>query len=71
MPGISGYALIRRIREMPPEHGGKVPAIALTAYARAVDGERALAAGFQEHVTKPVDPDGLTAVVAKLAGIAN
>jgi CheY-like chemotaxis protein len=55
---------------MPANRGGKTPAVALTAYARAKDGERAFAAGFQAHVTKPVDPDRLTAVVANLAGIA-
>jgi signal transduction histidine kinase len=69
MPDINGYALIHRIRGMPAERGGNTPAIALTAYARTVDGERAFTAGFQAHVTKPVDPDNLAAVVAELAGI--
>ena len=68
MPDVSGYSLIRKVREMPADRGGGVPAIALTAYARQVDSDRALAAGFQAHVTKPVDPDALTAVVSALAG---
>ncbi len=66
MPDVDGYALLRRVRALPVERGGGVPAVALTAYARDVDGERALAAGFQAHVTKPVDHDQLTAVVANL-----
>jgi signal transduction histidine kinase len=70
MPDVDGYSFIRRIRSMPASRGGKTPAVALTAYARSQDGERAFAAGFQAHVTKPVDPDRLTAVVANLAGIA-
>jgi signal transduction histidine kinase len=70
MPDVNGYSLIRRIRSLPGERGGRTPAIALTAYARAEDGERAFAAGFQAHVTKPVDPERLTAVVANLAGIS-
>jgi len=55
---------------MPADHGGRTPAVALTAYAREEDGERAFKAGFQAHVTKPVDPDQLAAVVANLAGIS-
>ena len=67
MPEVSGYSLVRQIRAMPVLRGGRTPAIALTAYARPVDGQRALAAGFHAHVTKPVDPERLTAVVAQLA----
>jgi signal transduction histidine kinase len=70
MPDVNGYSLIRRIRGMPADHGGRTPAVALTAYAREEDGERAFKAGFQAHVTKPVDPDQLAAVVANLAGIS-
>jgi len=70
MPDVNGYSLIRRVRTLPGHRGGRTPAVALTAYARAEDGERAFAAGFQAHVTKPVDPDRLTAVVANLAGIS-
>jgi signal transduction histidine kinase len=69
MPDVSGYALVRRVRSLPGDQGGKTPAIALTAYARAEDGQLAFAAGFQAHVTKPVDPDGLIALVANLVGI--
>jgi signal transduction histidine kinase len=68
MPDVDGYSLLRRIRSMPVDRGGKTPAIALTAYARSVDAERAFSAGFQAHVTKPIDQDVLTAVVADLAG---
>jgi CheY-like chemotaxis protein len=70
MPDVNGYSLIRRVRRLPGERGGRTPAIALTAYARAEDGERAFAAGFQAHVTKPVDLGRLTALVANLAGIS-
>jgi CheY-like chemotaxis protein len=70
MPDVSGYALIRRVRSLPESDGGRTPAIALTAYARAVDGERAFSAGFQAHVAKPVDAERLTAVVANLAGLS-
>ena len=68
MPGEDGYTLIRKIRLLPPERGGKIPAAALTAYARAEDRMRALLAGFQLHVPKPVEPAELAAVVASLAG---
>ncbi|MCA1555963.1 MAG: PAS domain S-box protein, partial [Acidobacteria bacterium] len=61
MPGEDGYTLIRKIRSLPPERGGKIPAAALTAYARAEDRMRALLAGFQLHVPKPVEPAELTA----------
>jgi signal transduction histidine kinase len=67
MPDVDGYSLIRTVRAMETARGGGTPAIALTAYARAVDGERALAAGFQAHVMKPVDPDRLVALIARLA----
>ena len=51
-----GYALIRQIRQHEAEHGGFLPAVALTGYARAEDRARVLAAGFQAHLPKPVDP---------------
>ncbi len=54
MPGMSGYDLIQQIRTLP--HGGATPAIALTAYARDEDRHRALEAGFNDYLTKPVDP---------------
>jgi PAS domain S-box-containing protein len=68
MPGEDGYSLIRRVRERGADRGGRVPAAALTAYARSEDRAAALAAGFQRHVAKPVDPGDLAAVVAALAG---
>lgn len=67
MPVEDGYSLIRRIRALPAEKGGKVRAIALTAYAREEDRIRAISAGFHMHVSKPIDPLHLVAVVANLA----
>ncbi|WP_447978523.1 response regulator [Candidatus Nitrospira bockiana] len=67
MPGEDGYELIRRVRAMAPEQGGRIPAVALTAYARAEDRVRALSAGFQMHVAKPVEPIELATVVASFA----
>ena len=68
MPGEDGYALIRRVRALGPEHGGQVPSAALTAYARAEDRVKAILAGFQMHLAKPVEPAELIATVAGLAG---
>jgi signal transduction histidine kinase/ActR/RegA family two-component response regulator len=68
MPGEDGYALLRELRGRPPDRGGRTPAAALTAYARPVDAERAMAAGFQVHLAKPVEPSDLAAVVARLSG---
>ncbi len=68
MPEEDGYALIRKLRALSQEQGGRIPAVALTAYARAEDRTQALLAGFQLHVPKPVDPTELAAVVANLAG---
>ena len=68
MPEESGYTLIRRVRERPPERGGRVPAAALTAYARLEDRTRALRSGFQMHVPKPLNPTELVTIVASLAG---
>jgi CheY-like chemotaxis protein len=67
MPNADGYSLVRRLRLLPPERGGRTPAIALTAYARTEDRDEALAAGFQRHVPKPVDLDALAHAVAELA----
>ena len=66
MPGLDGYAFIRTVRGLPPEAGGRTPAIALTALARPKDRVRALAAGFQTHLPKPVDPSELVLTVANL-----
>jgi signal transduction histidine kinase len=68
MPNGDGYELIREIRRTDSMAGRQLPAVALTAYARADDRMRALAAGFQMHVTKPVEPRELLVVVASLAG---
>jgi CheY-like chemotaxis protein len=68
MPDRDGYELIREIRSREPERGGKIPAVAVTAYARAEDRLRALTAGFQMHITKPISPDELITVVASLTG---
>jgi hypothetical protein len=54
MPEEDGYALIRQVRALPPEEGGAVPALALTAYARLEDRRRVFSAGFQMHAAKPV-----------------
>jgi len=66
MPGQDGYALIRSVRRLPLSAGGNVPAIALTAYARAEDALRAKEEGFHVHLPKPVDPDELVELVASL-----
>jgi PAS domain S-box-containing protein len=70
MPGEDGYELIRQVRALPPERGGHVPAVALTAYARPEDRERALAAGYQEHVAKPVEPEALIELLKGGVGAA-
>ncbi|WP_341528945.1 response regulator [Nostoc sp. UHCC 0302] len=68
MPFEDGYSLIRKVRRLTKEQGGQIPAIALTAYARPEDRMRAIAAGFQMHVPKPVEPAELATVVASLTG---
>ena len=68
MPEEDGYALIRQVRLLGSEQGGATPAVALTAYARAEDRMKAVLAGFQMHVTKPVEPAELLTMVASLAG---
>ena len=70
MPGEDGYALIRKVRALDVDQGGGIPAAALTAYAREEDRRRALSAGFQMHVSKPIEPIQLASVVAALAGRA-
>jgi len=67
MPGEDGYALIRHIRQHEKEHGGFLPAVALTAYARADERSRILAAGYQAHVPKPLDPAELTVAITRVA----
>ena len=64
MPEVDGYMFIRQVRALTPEQGGKIPAIALTAYARTEDRIKALSSGFQSHVPKPVESEEFVAVVA-------
>jgi len=68
MPGEDGYALIRRVRQLPDSEGGRIPAVALTAFARGEDRGRAISEGYQLHVPKPVEPTELATVVARLSG---
>jgi hypothetical protein len=71
MPGQDGYELIGRIRSRGSERGGNIPAVAVSAYSRTEDRIRALSAGFQMHLPKPVDPEELVATVASLAGLSH
>jgi len=66
MPGMDGYTFIRQVRGLEPEEGGRTLALALTAYARPEDRARALRAGFQNHVPKPIEPIELIEAVASL-----
>lgn len=68
MPGEDGYSLINKVRLLPAERGGHTPAAAFTAYAREEDRNRALAAGYQMHIAKPVSSNQLVAMIARLAG---
>ena len=67
MPDLNGYDFVRELRRRPPERCGNVPALALSAFARGEDRERALACGYQSHVAKPVDPADLVAAITALA----
>ena len=66
MPEMNGYELMRQVRRLPVSQGGKVRAIALTAYAGELDYRAAMAAGFQRHITKPVEPHALVEAIASL-----
>jgi len=68
MPEQDGYTLIQQVRTLPRTQGGQIPAIALTAYAGEKDRQKAIAAGFQKHLSKPVAPDELTSVIVELLG---
>jgi signal transduction histidine kinase len=68
MPGMDGYALIEQVRGLDPDFGGMTPAVAVTAYASPQDRLRALQAGYQNHVAKPVEAEELAIVIASLAG---
>ena len=67
MPQEDGYYLIRQVRTLSQQEGGATPAVALTAFARSEDRQRALRAGYQFHVAKPVEPSELLTVCASLA----
>src|SRR6185503_1320889 len=66
MPEQDGFDLIRQLRELPPDAGGGIPAVALTAYAREEDRVRTLSAGFDMHLPKPVEPEDLIAAATHL-----
>ena len=68
MPAKDGYEFIREVRGLSPAEGGKTPAVALTAYARSEDRTRAMMAGFQVHIAKPIEPKELIATVGSVAG---
>jgi PAS domain S-box-containing protein len=70
MPDVDGYMLMRHIRALPPAQGGTIPAIALTAYAGEINYQQAMAAGFQRHIAKPVEPEVLFKAVVELSGSA-
>jgi CheY-like chemotaxis protein len=68
MPGEDGYTLIKNVRQREEPAGRRTPAMALTAYARAQEKEKALASGFQQYAVKPIEPARLVRLVAQLAG---
>jgi CheY-like chemotaxis protein len=68
MPGEDRYSLISRLRARQPEQGGRIPAIALTAFSEPEERTRILLSGFQMYVGKPVEPSGLVAAVCRLSG---
>ena len=68
MPGEDGYSLINKVRSLPAERGGHIPAAAFSAYAREEDRKRSLAAGYQMHIAKPVSSGRLVETIAHLAG---
>ena len=67
MPEENGYDFIKRVRSLDPHQGGRIPAVSVTAYTTPKDVARAIAAGYQMHVPKPMDPAALVKAVAKLA----
>ena len=70
MPGEDGYALIEKIRRAEASRVSSIPAVALTAFARDEDRQRALQAGFQLHLAKPIDPLSLVTAVANLRNLS-
>ena len=71
LPEMDGYELLKAIRARPKDRQGTLPAAALTAYARVADRTRSLQAGFQMHMSKPVQPNELAAAVVALTGPAH
>jgi CheY-like chemotaxis protein len=71
MPDQDGYELIQKLRAMPADKGGLTPAIALTGYASRKDRERALAAGYHQHLAKPIEQTEMIAAIAALVGRGN
>jgi len=66
MPDMDGYMLMQQVRALPPEQGGQVRAIAFTAYAGEFNQQQALQAGFQQHLSKPVEPELLIRAIKTL-----
>ncbi|HEY9668497.1 MAG TPA: ATP-binding protein, partial [Coleofasciculaceae cyanobacterium] len=66
MPDMDGYMLIQKVRTLAPEQGGQIPAIALTAYAGETNQQQVIAAGFQKHISKPIEPEVLVQAIAHL-----
>jgi PAS domain S-box-containing protein len=66
MPDVDGYMLMRQVRSLPSDRGGTIPAIALTAYAGEIDYQKAMSAGFQRHLSKPIEPQVLLQAIAEL-----
>jgi PAS domain S-box-containing protein len=66
MPDVDGYMLMQHVRALPPEQGGQIPAISLTAYAGDFNQQQALSAGFQQHISKPVEPEVLVRAITNL-----
>ncbi len=66
MPDMDGYMLIQQVRTLAPEQGGQIPAIALTAYAGETNQQQVIAAGFQKHISKPIEPEVLVQAIAQL-----
>ena len=71
LPEMDGYELMEKIRKMDVAHGGGIPAVALTAFARSEDRTRALRAGYQTHLAKPIESTELVATVASFAELVN
>jgi len=68
MPDQDGYELMRKLRALPPQRGGKTPAIALTGYASRKDRDRALNSGYQQHMAKPIEQADMIKAIAALVG---